>query len=55
MFQLQCVEHTSILVAKACLPGNFLQQPIDLDTSLWVTGSLSMPRAMLYSHVLEYE
>jgi len=47
------VTRTSILVVSACLPGKFLQQPIDNDSSLLVTGSWSIPRAMLYNHVLK--
>lgn len=45
---------TSALVASAVLPGKFLQQPKLLETSLGVTGSRSMPLAMLYSQVLQF-
>jgi len=36
----------------ACFPGNFLQAPTDFASSLVLTGSLSMPRAILYSQNL---
>jgi len=36
----------------ACFPGNFLQAPTDFASNLVLTGSLSMPRAILYSQNL---
>lgn len=48
---IQC--NTSFFVCKAVRPRNCLQHPILFDIRRGVTGSKSMPLAILYSQVLK--